>query len=90
MTKSIENRMKDRIQRKGRGWCFTSADFLDLGSREAVRVALFRLVRKGIIRRLARALYDFPGQHTKLGDLPPDPKAVTGCSSCMAQAAKSV
>jgi hypothetical protein len=76
VAKSIESRMGDRIRRKGRGWCFTSADFLDLGSREAVRISLFRLVKKGVIRRLARALYDYPRQHAKLGDLPPSPEAV--------------
>ena len=35
-------------------------DFLDLGSRQAVDLALHRLVHKGTIRRLARGLYDYP------------------------------
>lgn len=46
-------------------------DFLDLGSREAVDLALHRLAKKGIIRRLARGLYDFPEQHPVLGPLSP-------------------
>ncbi len=46
-------------------------DFLDLGSREAVDLALHRLVKKGTIRRLARGVYDFPQQHAVLGFLSP-------------------
>lgn len=50
---------------------FVPADFLGLGSREAVDVVLHRLVRKGTIRRLARGVYDFPEEHPKLGPLQP-------------------
>jgi len=52
------------------------ADFLDMGSREAVDVVLHRLTRKGTIRRLARGLYDFPKEHPVLGLLSPSPEAV--------------
>ena len=55
---------------------FVPADFLDLGSREAVDVVLHRLVRKGTIRRLARGVYDFPKQHPVLGALQPSADAV--------------
>jgi hypothetical protein len=47
------------------------ADFLDLGSRQAVGLALHRLAKKGVIRRLARGVYDFPKQHLVLGPLSP-------------------
>jgi hypothetical protein len=50
---------------------FVPADFLDIGSREAVDVVLHRLTRKGTIRRLARGVYDFPKQHPVLGPLQP-------------------
>ena len=52
------------------------ADFLDLGSRQAVDLALHRLVRKGTIRRLARGIYDFPKMHPVLGPLLPSPDAI--------------
>ena len=55
---------------------FVPADFLDLGSREAVDIALHRLARKGTIRRLARGVYDFPKEHPVLGPLSPSAEAV--------------
>jgi hypothetical protein len=55
---------------------FVSADFLGLGSREAVDIALHRLARKGTIRRLARGVYDFPKEHPVLGSLQPSAEAV--------------
>ena len=73
---SIDNMIVSRIYGKGRGWCFTPKSFLDLGSPEASRVALFRLVRKGTIRRLSRGLYDYPKKHPKMGLLAPNPSAV--------------
>ena len=51
-------------------------DFLDLGSREAVDLALHRLAQKGTIRRLARGVYDFPKQHPVLGLFSPSADAV--------------
>jgi hypothetical protein len=44
---------------RGLGSVFVPSDFLHLGSRQAIDVVLHRLTRKGIIRRLARGLYDF-------------------------------
>lgn len=58
------------------GWVFVPGDFLDLGSRRAIDVALHRLVKKGTIRRLARGLYDFPRQHPVLGALLPSAETV--------------
>ena len=55
---------------------FVPADFLEIGSREAVDITLHRLARKGTIRRLARGLYDFPEQHPVLGLLSPSAEAV--------------
>ncbi len=61
---------------RGRGSVFVPGDFLDLGSREAVDLALHRLARKGTIRRLARGVYDYPKQHPVLGLLSPAVDAV--------------
>lgn len=55
---------------------FVPADFLDLGSREAIDVVLHRLARKGTIRRLARGLYDLPKEHPVLGPLSPSAETV--------------
>lgn len=53
-----------------------AGDFFDLGSREAVDIALHRLARKGMIRRLARGVYDFPQEHPVLGMLSPSAETV--------------
>lgn len=68
---SIDSRILATIHGRGRGSVFVPADFLDLGSREAIDIALHRLARKGTIRRLARGVYDFPKKHPVLGMLSP-------------------
>ena len=73
---SIEAQLKRRIYGSGRGSVFTATDFLDLGGRAAVDVALSRLAAQGSIRRLARGLYDYPKVHATLGPLHPKPEVV--------------
>ena len=75
-TQALEARIVKSINRRGRGSVFVPNDFLALGSREAVDVALHRLVRKGTIRRLARGVYDLPQEHPVLGLLSPSAEAV--------------
>lgn len=69
---SIESKVQNRIHKKAGGWCFTPKDFIDLGSSTAVRQALSRLEKDGVIQRLAFGLYYSPIVHEKLGSLPPD------------------
>jgi hypothetical protein len=73
---SIDSRILASIHSRGRGSVFVPADFLALGSREAIDIALHRLARKGTIRRLARGLYDFPKEHPVLGPLSPSADAL--------------
>jgi len=70
-TQSIDAKVISRIRSKGRGSVHVPADFLDLGSREAIDLVLHRLAKKGVLRRLARGVYDFPKQHPSLGLLSP-------------------
>lgn len=70
-TQSIDARILGRIRGRGRGSVIVPGDFLDIGSRAAVDLALHRLAKRGTIRRLARGLYDFPKQHPVLGPLSP-------------------
>ncbi|HEV3270239.1 MAG TPA: DUF6088 family protein [Candidatus Rhabdochlamydia sp.] len=63
--------MLKAINALGHGAVFVPTDFLSFGSRQAVDMVLYRLVRKGTIRRLARGIYDFPEEHPKLGKLQP-------------------
>lgn len=74
--KSVDNQILSRISAKGRGWVFTPADFLDLGSRTAVGLALMRYARAGTIRKLARGLYDYPVQHPRLGTIAPSTEQI--------------
>jgi len=69
---SIEHKILSRIYRLQRGSIFTPSHFLDLGSRQAVDLALHRLVKKKTLRRLARGLYEYPREHPELGILSPD------------------
>src|SRR5437588_2608355 len=73
---SIDSRLLATIHGRGRGSVFVPGDFLKLGSREAIGLALHRLARKGTIRRLARGVYDFPKQHPVLGTLSPSAEDV--------------
>lgn len=73
---SVDSNILRRIADKGKGWVFTPSDFQDLGSRTAVDLALMRHRRKGLIRQLARGLYDSPAQDSRLGALSPSTDAI--------------
>ncbi len=67
VSKQIENRIHEHYP----DWVFSPTDFLDLGSPHTVGMVLIRMVRGGVIRRLARGFYDFPRKHEQLGLLSP-------------------
>ena len=73
---SIDVRICANHRGAGRGAATIPADFLDLGSRQAVDLAIHRLVGKGTIRRLARGIYDYPKMHPVLGLLMPPPERI--------------
>jgi hypothetical protein len=73
---SIEHKILRRIYSGQRGSIFTPGHFLDLGSRQAIDLALHRLVKKKTLRRLARGLYEYPREHPELGTLSPDVQKV--------------
>src|SRR3972149_1761524 len=73
---SVDSQLLGRIKAKGTGWVFTPADFLDLGSRTAVGIALMRHVRAGTIRQVARGLYDYPIHHPRFGTIPPSADSI--------------
>ena len=63
----IEPKASAIIYGHGRGWVFTPSDIARIGDPRSVGMALTRLSRKGIIRQLARGLYDYPVDHPVLG-----------------------
>jgi len=73
---SVAAKLLNEIVRRGRGYVFTPAAVLHLGSRAAVDQGLSRLVKAGRIKRLARGLYAYPEQNSLVGEIPPSPTAV--------------
>ncbi len=72
----VERAILASIRGRGRGCVFVPADFLELGSRESIDVALHKLTREGTIRRLARGVYDYPIEHPVLGKLMPEAETI--------------
>ena len=58
--KSIETKVFPRIYARGKGYVFSSSDFIDLFSINNIDKALSNLVKKNKIRRIARGIYDYP------------------------------
>jgi Family of unknown function (DUF6088) len=75
-TQSIDFKVLARIRGSGRGSVYVPRDFFDVASREAVAQSLHRLEKQGVLRRLARGVYDFPQRHPTLGLLSPSPDAI--------------
>lgn len=73
---TINDTILRRIRAKKRGWVFTPKNFIDIAKRSAIDVTLHRLVKKGIIRKLSKGIYDFPYIHPKLGMLAPNPDLI--------------
>jgi hypothetical protein len=77
MAQDVTAQILARIYGKGRGKAFTTKDFLDLASHEAVRKALSRFAKEGKIRRLLRGVYDYPAFSALLNaPAGPDPDAM--------------
>jgi hypothetical protein len=68
----IDNSILKRVRGSGVGSVFSPNQFLDLGGRSAVGVALHRLVKAGKLRRIRRGLYDLPRSHPIIGQTAPD------------------
>ena len=75
-TQVIEPKARSIIYGHRGGWVFTPRDLSTLGDPRSVGMALTRLARKGIIRQLARGLYDYPIDHPSFGRIPPSADAV--------------
>ena len=69
--KSVDSQIVSTIYGHKRGWVFTPDHFKGLGSRDAIASALKRYKQAGLIRQLARGLYDYPRIDKQLGPLQP-------------------
>ncbi len=70
-THSTDSNILRRIHSRKRGWVFTPDSFTDLGTRQAIDLALMGHRKTGLIRKLARGLYDYPKIDPQLGPLQP-------------------
>lgn len=59
---TVSAKIQRRLKSKPDEWVFSAKDFLDVGTRAAVDQSLSRLAKAGVIRRVARGLYDRPRQ----------------------------
>ena len=69
--RSVENKIESRISHKKAGVILFPEDFTDLGSNDAVRLALHRLEKKELIRRIAQGIYVRPKISDFIGELTP-------------------
>jgi len=69
--KNTDKQILSSIYGHKRGWVFTPDHFKPLGSRDAIASALKRYKQAGLIRQLARGLYDYPKIDPQMGLLQP-------------------
>ena len=68
---SIEIAIKKKISDYKKGKLFFPFHFVEMGSSAAIRQALKRLEKEGILIRLAHGIYLYPKKHPVLGVLYP-------------------
>lgn len=73
---SVEHKLQEKINSSKRGTLFMAHDFSELGSPEAVRVALHRLVKENYIKRVTQGIYYLPEISTLIGELTPTAEKV--------------
>lgn len=64
---SIYNEIKRMVENSEYGTLFFPYDFAALGSSDAIRAALVRLCRSGVLMRAAQGIYYYPKVDTKWG-----------------------
>ena len=67
MRDKVQEKIEKRIRRKGRGKLYVNVDFTDLGTPDAIRQALQRLQKEGLIIRIIRGIYCYPKIDNELG-----------------------
>lgn len=73
---SIEKQIEDKIKDDAKGTLLFPEDFQQLGSSEAVRLALHRIEKRGIIRRVAHGIYVRPKESSYIGEVMPTAEEV--------------
>jgi len=79
--------IRQRLEETPAGAPFTSAELLEFGTRASVDQALSRLVRAGIIERIARGVFVKPEISRFVGKVMPEPAKV---AAAVAKASRSI
>lgn len=80
--KSIEDKILNKLYRRGKGYAFSSSDFIKEFPINNIEKALSILAQKGKIRRLTRGIYDYPEYSPLLKkELSPDIRQVADAIS---------
>lgn len=66
--KSTQDKVLSKIYGNGKGYAFSSIDFIRDFPRDNIDKALSNLVKKGKIRRVAHGIYDYPKYSDFLGE----------------------
>lgn len=73
---SIEKQIEDKIKEIAKGTLLFPEDFQLLGSSASVRLALHRIEKRGIIRRVAQGIYVQPKISEYIGEIRPSAEEV--------------
>ena len=73
---SIKDKIEKSIKSKQRGELLFVDDFMKYGSNAAIRQALVRLARKGIIKRVTQGIYVRPKRSEYIGEIMPTAEEV--------------
>jgi len=57
---TVKDKMLGQIRRRPAGYAFSAKDFLNLGTRGSIDMALSSLIQAGVVRRITRGIYDSP------------------------------
>ena len=57
---SVENNIENVVKKSKRGKIFFQDDFATFGTPGAIRLALFRIEKKGLLFRIAHGIYSYP------------------------------
>ena len=67
------NQIKNKIKNSRRGKLFFPDDFAALGTPDAIRLALGKLHKSGVLMRVAHGIYYYPKKDMKYGNTPIPP-----------------
>jgi len=70
---NTSNKVKSKIKNSKRGKLFFPDDFAALGTPDAIRLALGKLHKSGLIMRVAHGIYYYPKKDMKYGNIPIPP-----------------